>query len=72
MAGRHDGVLLCGAAGGTEVGRLPDPHPEPQQRCLNALTDGVDHAGTVLVRNLRRADGDPLPVRHDATSSRSG
>ena len=57
MAGRQDGVLLCGAAGGTAVGRLPDPHAETQQRRIDALTDGVDHPGTILVRNLRRVDG---------------
>ena len=31
VAGRQDGVLLRGAAGGTEVGRLPDPHAQTQQ-----------------------------------------
>ena len=54
MAGRHDGVLLCGPAGGTEVGCLPDPDPQIQQRRLDALADGIDHTGAVLVRNLWR------------------
>jgi hypothetical protein len=61
VAGRYDGVLLGGAAGRTQVGGLPDPYPEAQHRCLNALTDGVDHPGAVLVRDLRRTDGEAFP-----------
>ena len=57
VAGRHDGVLLRGAAGGTQVRRLPDPDPQTQQRRLDALPDRVDHPGAVLVRHLRRVDG---------------
>ena len=79
VPGRHDGVLLRGAAGGTQVGRLPDPDPQAQQRRLDALPDGVDHPGAVLVRHLRRVDGDAglaaasrLPVgRVDARSGGS-
>ena len=66
VAGRHDGVLLRGAAGGTQVGRLPDPDPQAQQRRLDALPDGVDHPGAVLVRHLRRVRRRrpaPLPRR---------
>ena len=44
------------------MGRLPDPHAETQQRRINALTDGVDHPGTILVRNLRRVDSGPRLV----------
>ena len=44
----------------------------PEQRRLDALPDGVDHAGAVLVRHLRRVDGGARPRCRDATSSRSG
>ncbi len=54
VPGRHDGVLLGRAAGRTLVRRLPDPHPEALQRRLDALTDRVDHAGPVLIGDLRR------------------
>ena len=72
VAGRHDRVLLRGAAGGTQVRRLPDPDPQTQQRRLDALSDGVDDTGAVLVRDLRRVDGGARPRCRDATSSRSG
>ena len=61
VAGGHDGVLLGGAAGRAQVGRLPDPHPETEQRRLDALADGVDDPGAVLVRDLRRVDGGTRP-----------
>jgi hypothetical protein len=54
LTGRHDGELLRGATGGTQVRRLPHPGPQAQQRHVDALTDGVDDSGAVLVRNLGR------------------
>ena len=47
------------------MGRLPDPHAESGERGLDPFADGVDHAGAVLVRHLRRVDRVPgaLPVR---------
>ena len=57
---RHEGVLLRRTFDPL-VRRLPDPDPKPEQGLLHPGTDGVDDAGTVLVRHLGRVDRDSRP-----------
>ena len=44
----QDGVFLR-SAGGTFMGGEEDPHPVPHPEAGNALADGVDNSGSVLV-----------------------
>jgi hypothetical protein len=65
LPGRDDGEL-GGRPEGALIGRLPDPHPFTDEHRVDALADGVDRAGAVLVGDLAvrpRIGGAPrLPV----------
>ena len=65
LPGRDDGVLGRRPEGAL-VGGLPDPHPLTDEDRVDALADGVDRAGAVLVRGLparaRVGVGAGLPV----------
>ncbi len=54
---REDGVLLSGAALGTQVRGLPHPHAATDQGGVHPGADRIDVTRTVLVGHLGRVDG---------------
>ena len=58
LARRQDHGFLRRAVGALP-GRLPQPHTLADAGPIDALADGVDHSGAVLVRHLLR-EADPL------------
>ena len=63
-------VFLCGSVGPLPS-RFPQPHPLADAGRVDALTDSIDRAGPVLVRDMGRVDGLARRDRRVAPSSRS-